>query len=304
MIMTKICIFSQRECSVESFLREDLHLSRQSLKKNGLTKNFLQKKVQHGDELEIPIDLLNKDLVNPVYRGAEIEILYHDEQFLVVDKPVGVHGHPLRYSDQENVLSFLRANGYSDVPSLAYGGQEKGLLYRLDLETSGVLVGCKNEKITEEIRTNFDSHVLLKRYLCIVKGVGPKNGVYHFALESFGPQSSRVRVSQKGEGVNTQTILQKISEENGLSLFQVDLKTGARHQIRAVFQALGYPLLGDILYQGEKAERLFLHANEYRIQYNGKIFSFQSFPRSFSHYFLDLDRLLKMVQDETLISKS
>lgn len=298
MMMTKVCMFCANERSLEEFLRQDLQLSGQSLKKHGLSKKFLQKKITQKQEIELPLDLLNKDLVCADYQGPNVEILYEDEAFLVVDKPAGIHGHPLSYSDNKNVLSFLRSKGHFEVPALSLGGQEKGLLYRLDLETSGVLIGCKKASDYQLIRDQFDQHVVLKRYLCLVQGEGPRDGNYHFNLESYGHGGSKVRATQNPQAKATETTIKKISEHKGYSLCQVDLKTGARHQIRAVFQALGFPLLGDSLYGGANSDRLYLHAYEYRLKRESqKVLSFKSFPQSFRNHFLDLDRLLKMLHD-------
>lgn len=307
MLMTKISFYGPETISVEAFLKNDLGLSGQWLKKYELPKNFLKKDLKPREELTLPLDLLNKNLVSPVYRGEDVTILFENEKFLVVDKPCSIHGHPLRYSDEKNLLSFLRQNKKFGVPSLDLGGQEKGWLYRLDFETSGVLVGCKNVEDYTYIRASFDTSVLRKRYLCVIKGCGPDNGLYEFSYVPTGQQGSKMRAEEyrEGRGAAGRTRIEKLFENQGFSVYQVDLVTGIRHQIRATFEALGFPLLGDELYGGEKARRLFLHAYEYHLKcQNEECLKFKSLPLSFGNDLLDLNGLLQVLHDQSLISES
>lgn len=307
MQMTKISYYGPETCSVEDFLKKDLGLSGQWLKKHDLTKNFLKKDLRPHEELTLPLDLLNKDLISPVYRGEEVTILFENERFLVVEKPCSTHGHPLRYSDQTNLLSFLRAKKKFEVPSLSIGGQEKGWLYRLDFETSGVLVGCKNTDDYNFLRSSFETSVLRKRYLCVVNGTGPEDGQYQFSYTATGQMGSKMRAEQFREDRGTlgTSWVKKVFESRGRSVYRVDLVTGIRHQIRATFEALGFPLLGDELYGGEKADRLYLHAYEYHLKcQNEESFKFQSLPLSFGNDLLDLNSLLQVLHDQSLISES
>ena len=78
-------------------------------------------------------------MIYPDYEGPDIEVLFENDDVIILNKPPNIHSHPLKYSEQDNCLSFLRQqlkNNKMDVNKKSY---DKGLLYRLDYVTSGVL---------------------------------------------------------------------------------------------------------------------------------------------------------------------
>lgn len=298
-IKTKLCLYrpEKNEISLRDFLKNELERPQQYIKKFNFSASFLQKEIPHQYELEIPLDLLNKGLVNPDYEGPPPEVLYEDQDILALHKPCGVHLHPLFYSDSFNLLSFLRKIGKKEVLNIAPHTHEKGWLYRLDRETSGVVVAAKKQNIYERYRKNFSNLVKEKSYLCLVRGECKLDGNYSLYYQAHSKKGALMRASyDQTRGRLGDFKVRRIYTYKDYHVLQVDLKTGLRHQIRAGLKFLGFPILGDELYGGGEASRLMLHAFRYRFhRENQDDLVFKSFSLSGFDSFLDLDSLLKVL---------
>lgn len=302
-----LCCLNQdeyKDLELKDYLKNYLNLSGQAIKRSNLSKAQLTLKLSPKKEIGLPIDLVNKGLVSPSYKGALADLLYEDQDFLAIDKPAGVHLHPLVYSDQENLLSYLRSINKCEVMNVATHTQERGWLYRLDKETSGVVIGVKSNNLYETYRKNFSSQVVLKRYLCVVEG----NCSSHGEVELFYRPHSKKGAKMKASFVEYAGELGKMKidvlyKQDDWSLLQVDLETGLRHQIRSGLSALGHPIVGDELYGAQKSERVYLHAFEYHLRRELKpVMQIQSSLGGVFERFLDLDSLLKVLHDKSLIS--
>ncbi len=290
---TKLCILEDFP-SVESSLIA-LNISKSQLKKTKFPKKFLEKKIDCKNELEIPLNLLNQGIINPVYIGPKIEVLFEDNEILCVNKPPKVHSHSLYYDKQDNVLSFLREYLYLKKTNFCFERKyEGGLLYRLDFETSGVLFFSKTKENYLEVRKNFDKLAKSKEYICIVQGQFEETGIHKHHLSAFGPRKNKVRVKENGDlgqGIMETSILNYNSSLN-LTLLKVKLFTGIRHQIRAQLSFLGFPILGDNLYGGRPEDRCFLHAYKYSILIREKNYQIESKKADLFDRFFDLNSIL------------
>lgn len=246
----------------EDFLKH-LGLSKNQYKKAGLKKGLSFKK---GKELSLPCDVLRNGLINPVFSCDPVTILFEDENFLALSKPSNMHGHPQSFGETNTVLNFLQSMGRNPD----FGGPERGLLYRLDKETSGVLVAAKNESTYFEIREEFNAFAKEKIYLAIVQGKLEDSGEIRHHLAASGQKGSKQKESEDGKEAILEINNTQYSSEHDCSLVEVSLKTGLRHQIRAQLSLLGHPILGDTLYGGKESERLFLHALRYSFDWEGQ----------------------------------
>ena len=138
----------------------------------------------------------------------------------------------------------------------------------MDFGTSGLLILAKSNEKYEEIRSNFLNIVRNKYYLAVVKGDFKFKGKFEHFLKSSGKSGSKQQVFSEKISDSVMGSLQvfKVLYQNGYSLLLVKLQTGLRHQIGAQLSYLGFPIVGDELYGGEKSERMFLHAWRYEIQ--------------------------------------
>lgn len=259
--------------------------------------NELKRKIFKKSILSLPLNLINHKDIFPAYFGPLISVIHDDNRFLVLDKPWGVHGHPLSYLENNTCLNFIRSslnNDYQRILKVDKDKAEKGMLYRLDKETSGVLIFCKNQDVYEELRNKFDLVAKEKIYGALVKGRITKQSVQSFIYysgENNLKAHSVLRVEQvphskKSFVAHLDIISTEYLEAFDLTFVMIHLKEGLRHQIRVQLAMLEHPILGDELYGEGKKERLFLHAYRYSLELkNEKIcFTSNSFPM-FEKYF-------------------
>ena len=163
-------------CLINVSLSEFLESKNQvNLKqKSGESKRRLEK----TGTVEVPLNLFNNLLINPNFCGEKPNIIFEDEHLIVLHKPVGIHNHPLSYLENDNCLSYLRETDpknralFTDVERY-----DRGLLYRLDYLTSGLLIFSKRDGEVDLYRQKQGN----KFYLAICEGKIKDN----FSLENF-----------------------------------------------------------------------------------------------------------------------
>jgi 23S rRNA pseudouridine1911/1915/1917 synthase len=279
--------------SLKSALQETFGSSGQLLKKYYSSKQ-LSHSIKAGDVLSLPLDIVNHLSIHPEYIGAAAHVIAETHDWIAVHKPFNIHSHPLRYSDQDTLLNFLAEKGMWASLRVNKESYDRGLLYRLDYETSGVVVLAKNENLFQRIRLDFHHEIKRKLYWAIVEGDFDQEGIWTHYFHAIGIKGGKQKVTLDPHGDAQQGILKvkKVLEQDGKSLVVVNLKSGLRHQIRAQLAALGFPIMGDELYGGKKADRLFLHALRYEWTE-----SVEDAQADLFESFFDLDSALKMTHD-------
>jgi 23S rRNA pseudouridine1911/1915/1917 synthase len=196
------------------------------------------------------------------------EIIYEDDDIVVVDKPSGMIVHPAP-GRGEKALSDELVRRYPEMKGV--GSVERpGVVHRLDVETSGVMVFARNQRSYLALRREFESHRSVgKTYLAVVHG-RPENPCGTLATQ-IGRRSGKkkMRVAETG-GQDAITHWRTLSRKGAVSLVEFRIETGRTHQIRVHAAYLGCPIVGDRLY-GDAAKdaklrrrpaRLLLHAVE------------------------------------------
>ena len=153
-------------------------------------------------------------------------------------------------NDEFTVADFFESRG----AKFAKGTNRVGIVHRLDRETSGVIIGAKNDETAKKLQNQFSERTTKKTYLAIVKG-------------SLNPKKA-IMVHAKGK--TAQTKYEVIDENNELSLVKLTPKTGRTHQLRVHLSYLKHPILGDRVYdktitKAESEQRMFLHAQTLEI---------------------------------------
>jgi len=281
------------ELDLKSALTQLLNCSGQLLKKY-FSKKELSSPVKAKSIFKLPLNLVNHLLINPIYVGPKIDILYEDEKILAIHKPFNIHSHPLIYEDQNTVLNFLAMENKLETLRVNEKNYDRGLLYRLDFPTSGLLILSKDESELMNWRKFFQEKMKKKYYLAIVEGDFNKEGHWVHYFKPFGEKGAKQVVSEKESPTASrgEFKLKKIDVYNNHTLLLIDLKTGLRHQIRAQLAALGFPILGDTLYGGSPSSRLFLHCFRYEFSFALEDQNAELFER-----FFDLNRAFKMCHD-------
>ena len=245
-------------------LQAILKCSGQLLKKH-FTSKELQKNIRAKELTRLPLDFVNNLKINPTFKGPRPSIIKETSRYLALHKPPGVHGHPLCYSDQDTLLNYLTEEGKNEALNVNTEHYDRGLLYRLDYETSGVILLAKDESYFQSIRNEFKDKMKKKLYLVIVHGDFNQEGTWTHYFRATGVKGAVQKVSDHilSDTQEGNLKVKKLHFKDEKSLLLVSLQTGLRHQIRAQLSHLGFPIFGDELYGGRAASRLFLHAWKY-----------------------------------------
>ena len=194
---------------------------------------------------------------------AGLRVLAEGEGWIALDKPPGVPVHPLAPGERGTLLNALVAR-HPEVTGIGEGGLRSGVVHRLDVDTSGVLLFALDELRWLDLRDAFRSHRVEKLYRALVHGrlEGQGELVLHLAVVRHRP--ARVGVVPHGDGRSRRTQLAWRSLElfEEATLVEVAPRTGFLHQIRASLAHLGHPVLGDVAYGAPEgiAPRHLLHA--------------------------------------------
>lgn len=196
----------------------------------------------------------------------ELKIIYQDEHIVVVDKPAGVVAHPTVGFDGPTVAGALLARGIQLSTS---GAQERqGIVQRLDVGTSGLMMLAKSELAYSRLKQAFRDRVVHKIYHAIIQGhPDPSEGTFDAPIGRHPKAEFKFAVVEGGKP--SVTHYKTLELFPATTLVEVNLETGRTHQIRVHFSAFKHPLLGDTMYGADPKlakslgiERQWLHAKE------------------------------------------
>ena len=191
-----------------------------------------------------------EDVVVP--ENIPLNIVYEDDDLLVVNKPAGMVVHPA-YNNWTGTLVNALAYHFENLPNMKGNVGRPGLVHRIDKDTSGLLVVAKNEETITGLGKQFAAHDLERTYYALVWGVPKESEGTINQIVGRSQNDRRVmRVYEEGEGFGKNAITHyKVLEEfHYVSLVQCNLETGRTHQIRAHMKWLGHPLFNDATYGG------------------------------------------------------
>ena len=189
-----------------------------------------------------------------------LNVLYEDDYLLVVDKPAGLVVHPAPGHLNDTLVNALKAR-YGELPSSA-GKERAGIVHRLDMDTSGLIVIAKTSETLGRLAQLFAEHQIDKYYIALVKG-HPMNtkGRIEAPIGRDCANYQKMAIRQRGkEAITEYSVRQNLQNH---SLLDIKLLTGRTHQIRVHLSAIGHPIYGDNLYGKSESNlnRQFLHAS-------------------------------------------
>ena len=215
--------------------------------------------VRAGDIAELTEPAIEKIEAEP--EQIALEILFDDDDLLVLSKPAGLVMHPGAGHRQHTLVNALLAH-CKNLSGI--GGKERpGIVHRLDKETSGVLVVAKNDSTHRDLSKQFAARTMQKIYLVLVDGIPRKSsGVIDKAIARHPVHRQRMSIARR-QGRAAKTEYRVLRSGSGMSFLECTLHSGRTHQIRVHLHHLGHPVLGDKSYGGKRAgpfPRQMLHA--------------------------------------------
>ena len=212
-------------------------------------------KVRPNDAIEIA----DETVMDPKVPAIELPVIYEDKACVVVNKPTGLLTHSKgAFNPEATVATWLndRVSGME--------GERAGIVHRLDRATSGVMICAKTPEALSWLQKQFSQRKVKKMYRAVVSGVpAKKQAIIDMPIERNPKKPQTFRVGANGKPAITAYEVLKANDK--LSLLELRPTTGRTHQLRVHLRHIGHPILGDILYGGLEAERLFLHAESLEI---------------------------------------
>ena len=218
-----------------------------NVKKNNKIINDPSYIVKEGEIFEVSLVYIRPKKYEP--EELKLEIIYEDEDLLVINKKAGMVTHPAPGNENGtlvNALLYYTKNKLSKINNNA----RPGIVHRLDKNTSGLLISAKNESTYINLVRQLKERLISRKYLALVVGEPISGGKIDEALGRHPRYRTKQAVVKKGK--NALTFYKIVEKYRGYSLLEASLSTGRTHQIRVHFSYVGYPVVGDNTYGGKR----------------------------------------------------
>lgn len=256
-------------------------------------------RVRAGSTLDVTLPAAGGRVAVDTEPVPGLLVLHDDDDIVVVDKPVGVAAHPSPGWTGPTVVGGLAAAGYQVATSGA--AERQGIVHRLDVGTSGVMVVAKSERAYRELKAAFKDRTVDKVYHAVVQGhPDPSRGTVDAPIGRHPKDDWRWAVTAAGK--DSITHYETLEAFRAASLLVIHLETGRTHQIRVHMSALRHPCAGDLTYGADPTlsarlglGRQWLHARELAFEHPGS----GEQVRYTSPYPDDLNHALVVLREES-----
>ena len=231
------------------------------------SRSYLQKIIKEGsvlvngspvkasyrmdDQDEVTIDL--PELKEPEIEAENIplDILYEDDDLLMVNKPKGMVVHPSAGHTTGTLVNAVMYHCKEDLSGIN-GVMRPGIVHRIDKDTTGVLVICKNDKAHNFVAEQLKEHSITRKYRAIVNGVIKEDeGTVNAPIGRHPTERKKMAINEK-TGKHAVTHYRVLERFANHTYIECQLETGRTHQIRVHMASLHHPLLGDTVYGSQK----------------------------------------------------
>lgn len=268
--MENKCFFASEAAEgerLDKYLANELTVNQDSCPENGFSRSYLQKLMKDGCVLvngraakpnfrlhENDEILLNIPEAQPLSVSAEnipLDILYEDDQLIIVNKPKGMVVHPAPGHMEHTLVNALLYHCEGQLSGIN-GILRPGIVHRIDRDTTGAIVVCKTDFAHNFVAAQLKEHSITRKYYAICQGYfSEETGTVDAPIGRHPTDRKKMSVNYKN-GKNAVTHYRVLKELKGYSYIECILETGRTHQIRVHMSSIGHPLLGDEVYGSSK----------------------------------------------------
>lgn len=207
-------------------------------------------KVSLNDIIEVEEEEIQESNLKP--QDIPLEIIYDDNDIIVINKPKGIVVHPANGNPDGTIVNAIM-NICKDSLSGIGGELRPGIVHRLDKDTSGLLIIAKNDKAHINMSEQIKDRKVKKTYIALVRGVVKENeATINMPIGRSTKDRKKMAVTKKGkEAITHFRVLQRYDK---YTLLEIKIDTGRTHQIRVHLAEIGYPVIGDYTYSNGKNE--------------------------------------------------
>ena len=218
-----------------------------SIKVNGNIKK-LSYKVQLNDEISICIPKAKETDLKP--QEIPIEVVYEDDDIIVVNKPKGLVVHPANVNPDGTLVNAIMAMCKESLSGIG-GELRPGIVHRLDKDTSGLLIVAKNDKAHINMSEQIKNRQVTKKYIALVRGVIQEDDAT-IDMPIGRSTKDRKKMAVTKNGKQAVTHFKVLKRYPKYTLLEVKIDTGRTHQIRVHMAEIGHPVVGDMVYSNGK----------------------------------------------------
>jgi len=246
-----------------SYAKKLIEENRVKINNGSITKPSVL--IKKGDV--IFIDLPPLETLETIPENIPLDIIYEDDDLLVVNKPKNMVVHPASGNQSGTLVNALLAHCGSSLSGIN-GVARPGIVHRIDKNTSGLLLVAKNDNAHKKLAEQIKNHSLTRKYLAIVSGNLKESGRLDAPLGRSPKDRKKIAIVPNGRPAVTHYKPLETFEIKGktVTLIECQLETGRTHQIRVHLASIGHPVLGDDVYGSKnapqiKSEGQLLHAH-------------------------------------------